>query len=341
MLITGVSGQDGAYLAGRLLEDGARVVGTLRPHADPASLWRLHELGIAQNPRLCLKTLDLADPGACAALMHEVQPHAVFHLAGQTRVGESFVDPISSARINAIGTLHLLEAFRQQASKAHFVFASSAELFGEPQSSPQNERTPFRPRSPYAISKQFAHASAVCYRTAYQLRASCAILFNHESPLRDPNFVTRKITLGVARIAVGRAQEIVLGNLDAKRDFGFAPEYLAAMIAMAEQPEADDYVLASGTVTSVREFVRLAFAAASIELDWRGHGLDEVGVEQGSERIRVRVDPAFFRPLDAHALIGDAAKARSKLGFAPSTDARALARLMVEADLARVRGGCA
>ncbi len=340
-LVTGISGQDGAYMAQALLQAGKCVVGTLRPTATKQTLWRLQNLGIEQHPKLRLEALDLEDAAACDAMVRQVQPATVFHLAGGTRVGESFLNPLASARLTGMGTWHLLEATRQYAPDAHFVFASTAELFGEPQCSPQNELTPFRPRSPYAVAKQFAHGATVCYRDGYNLRSSCAILFNHESPLRDPDFVTRKITLGVARIVLGQAQEITLGNLGAQRDFGFAPEYVAAMITMAEQSHGDDYVLASGVGTSVREFVRLAFSVAGIEIEWRGVGLDEIGVEVHSAKPRVRINPAFFRPLDAHTLVGDAAKARSKIAFSPNTDVKELARLMVTADIARVRAGCA
>lgn len=339
-LVTGINGQDGAYLTKNLLDRGFSVTGSVRSvgHVD---LWRFRELGILEHPNLMISPLQLEDAGQCMALIKEAEPCHIFHLAGHTKVAASFADPIGFARVNAMGTLHLLEAMRHHTPEARFVFASSAELFGDSDQYPQNEQTPFHPRNPYAITKQFAHAAAVCYRESYNLHTSCAILFNHESPLRGPEFVTRKISLGVAHIATGQEQEIHLGNLDVQRDFGFAPDYVDAMIKMALLPSGDDYVLASGTSTSVRDFVEFAFSAINIELDWHGEGLQQVGVERGSNTVRVRVDAKFFRPLDARVLVGDATKARTKLGFRPTADTRTIARNMVTADLARVRAACA
>jgi GDPmannose 4,6-dehydratase len=340
MLITGVTGQDGAYLAGQLLAAGSRVTGTLRPTASDAALWRLRELGIASHPQLRLLPLDIEDVEACRRVVSQAQPEQVFHLAGQTRVGDSFRDPAASARLNALGTLNLLDAVRGEAPRAHWVFASTAELFASGVG-PFNERSPFRPRSPYAIAKQFAHATTISYRESHGLRASCAILFNHESPLRDEVFVTRKITLGVARILGGKQQDMALGNLSAERDFGYAPEYVQALRTMAARADGDDFVLATGIATPIRDFVTQAFAAAQIDLEWRGSGVDEVGVERNSGIVRVRVDPQFFRPLDAASLVGDSAKARRVLGFEPSIGVAELARLMLETDIQRVRAQCA
>lgn len=333
-MITGISGQDGALLAAHLLAAGGDVVGTHRPGRTP-DLWRLAELGIGAHPRLRLIALDPTDAAACAKSVAQVQPDAVFHLAGQSRVADSFRDPQASIAANGLSTLNLLEAVRAYAPRAHFVLASSAEIFGVPQHAPQREDTPLAARSPYGLSKLIAHAAVASWRASYGLRASSAILFNHESELRDIAFVTRKLSLGVARIALGREQSIALGNLDARRDFGYAPDYVAAMVAMAARTCGNDYVLATGVAASIRDFATAAFTAAGIALDWSGAGVDEVAVERGIDRVRVRVDPAFFRPIDAPLLVGDATRARRELRFAPTLDLAALARRMVEADLVR------
>jgi len=335
-LVTGLSGQDGALLAARLLGAGVDVVGTHRPGSD-ARGWRLRELGIDGDARLRTVALDPRDGDACARLVADAQPDALFHCAGQSRVADSFRDPRASAEANGTSTLHLLEAVRMHAPTAHFVLAASAEIFGAPQAAPQDESTPLAARSPYGLSKLYAHAAVGAWRASYGLRASSAILFNHESELRDEAFVTRKLSRAVARIALGRERDVALGNLDARRDFGYAPDYVAAMAAMAARADGADFVLATGQAASIRDFAGAAFAAAGIALDWSGDGLDEVGVERGSGQVRVRVDAAFFRPVDAPLLVGDAAKARRELGFMPSVDLAGLARRMVEADLARER----
>jgi len=333
-LITGISGQDGAYLAAHLLERGDSVVGTRRPGVDDAAPWRLRELGIATHPRLRLIPLDLADPRACQALLATVQPAALFHLAAQSRVVESFRDPEATLQANGQATVNLLEAVRAASPQTHFVLASSAELFGNAPHSPQSERTPFAPRNPYAVAKHVAHAATQDYRVQHGLHASCAILFNHESPLRDADFVTRKIAAAAVRLARGGGAPLALGNLDAQRDFGFAPEYVSALIAMAEQPKADDYVLATGVATSIRRFAELTFAAAGIALAWRGAGVDEQACDaQG--RLMLVVDPALFRAIDAAVLVGDAGKARAALGFVPRTGVAELARLMAAAEQRR------
>lgn len=336
VLVTGLGGQDGALLAARLLREGVEVVGTHRPQREPER-WRLRELGIDAHPRLRLVALDPTDAAACAERVAAERPRAVFHLAGQSRVAESFRDPLGSLAANGLSTVNLLEALRAHAPDAHFVLAASAEIFGVPERAPQDESTPPAARSPYGLSKLLAHAAVGSWRASYGLRASSAILFNHESELRDPAFVTRKISLGAARITLGRAQCIELGNLDARRDFGYAPDHVAAMAAMAERETGGDYVLATGVAASVRDFAAATFAAAGMPLDWFGEGADEVGVEHGSDRVRVRVDASLFRPVDAPLLVGDASKARRELGFAPSLDLAALARRMFEADLARER----
>jgi GDPmannose 4,6-dehydratase len=336
MLITGISGQDGAYLAAMLLARGDGVVGTRRAGLGDESLWRLRELGIADHPRLQQVELDITDAGACRDLVAATRPFALFHLAGQSGVAESFRDPIAGAQSNAFGSLHLLEAIRNESPHTRFVLASTAELFGDAQAVPQNEATAFAPRNPYAVAKQFAHAMTQSYRASYGMHASCAILFNHESPLRAADFVTRKIAAAAARLARDGGEPLRLGNLQARRDFGYAPEYVAAMLAMAEQARPDDYVLATGVATSIREFADLAFAASGIALDWRGEGMNAHAVDRRNGKTLVAVHAEFFRPLDAAVLVGDAAKARGRFGFSPSCDVAALARLMVEAEQRRL-----
>ena len=334
-LITGVSGQDGAYLAAQLLAQGATVAGTRRPGARDESLWRLRELGIAAHPRLRLMTLDLEDAQSCRALLETLQPAAIFHLAAQSRVAESLRDPEASMRANGQGALNLLEAVRTAAPRARFVLASSAEIFGDAAHSPQTETTACAPLNPYAVAKHLAHAATQDYRARLGLHASCAILFNHESPLRDADFVSRKIAAGAVRLARDAAQApLALGNLSARRDFGYAPEYVSALAAMAAQAQPDDYVLATGIATSIREFAALAFAAAGIALTWSGDGIDEHALDARG-RAMVTVDAALFRALDSAQRVGDAAKARARLGFAPDTTVAQLARLMVAAEQRR------
>jgi GDPmannose 4,6-dehydratase len=335
-LVTGVTGQDGALLAAHLLGAGVAVVGTHRPGHVP-DRWRMRELGIDAHAALELVALDATDAAACAACVAASRPQALFHLAAQSRVAVAFADPQASLAANGLSAVNLLEALRAHAPDAHFVLACSAEIFGAPPQAPQNEATAPSPRTPYGVSKLVAHAAVGAWRASYGLRASSAILFNHESELRDPVFVTRKLSRAAARIALGLDETVELGNLDARRDFGYAPDHVAAMATMAAREQGDDYVLATGIAASVRDFAAAAFAAVGIDLDWSGEGADEIGVERGSGRVRVRVDAALFRPVDAPLQVGDAAKARRELGFAPTLDLAGLARRMVEADLARER----
>jgi GDPmannose 4,6-dehydratase len=336
-LITGISGQDGALLASQLLRAGIAVVGTHRP-TTRSDFWRLRELGIADHAALALRALDPLDGSACRAVVADAAPDAVFHFAGQSSVAASFADPVGSIEANGVGAVQMLEAVRAERPTAHFVLASSAEIFGAPADAPQNESTPLAAISPYGLSKLLAHEAVASWRASFGLRASCAILFNHESEWRDPSFVTRKLSIGAARIALGRLESITLGNLDARRDFGYAPDHVAAMAAMAARGEGRDFVLATGQASSIRDYACAAFLAAGITLDWFGEGFDEVGVERGSDAVRIRIDPDLFRPSDAPLLVGDASRARLELGFAPSLDTAGLARRMVDADLARERG---
>ena len=337
-LITGINGQDGAWLAAQLLAEGIEVIGTHRP-TSPAGNWRLQDLGFASHRNLHMRALDASRITECRELISEVAPQAIFHLAGQSRVADSFRDPLGSINANGISTIHLLEAMRRYAPDAHFVLASSAEIFGNPAHAPQDEDTLLRPASPYGLSKLLAHSAMGSWRASFGLAASSAILFNHESELRDHAFVTRKITQAVARISLGLEQEVALGNLDARRDFGYAPEYVAALSHMANRESGDDYVLATGHAASVREFASAAFAAVGIELDWQGHGADEVARDRTDGKLRVRVDSQLLRPVDAPLLVGNSAKAREHLGFTTQIELGELTRRMVEADLGRERGG--
>lgn len=335
VLITGLRGQDGAILAARLLAAGAQVHGTGRASGG-GSDWRLEELGIASHAQLRRHSIDMTDGPELEQLVRTLAPHMVFHLAGQSRVAESFRDPLGSMQANGLASMRVLEAVRDAAPQAHVVLAASAEIFDGAQPAPANEQSRWSPSSPYGLSKLMVHAAAQVWRASYDLHVSSAILFNHESPLRDPAFVTRKITQAAARIALGTEQAVALGNLDAQRDFGYAEEHVDAMLAMACQEHADDYVLATGRAASIRDFASSAFAAAGMELSWHGEGVDEVAVDAGGTE-RVRIDPRFFRPVDAAVLVGDAAKARNKLGFSPRLGLDGLTGLMVEADLARER----
>jgi GDPmannose 4,6-dehydratase len=334
-LITGVTGQDGAYLAQLLLDKGYTVYGAYR-RTSSVNFWRMQELGIVEHPGLHLVEYDLTDQGATIALVQKLQPDEIYNLAAQSFVGVSFEQPATTAHITGIGALHLLEAVRLINPKIRFYQASTSEMFGKVQAVPQSEETPFYPRSPYGVAKLYAHWMTVNYRESYGIFGASGILFNHESPLRGREFVTRKITDAVARIHLGQLDVLELGNLDAKRDWGYAQEYVEGMwrILQAEQP--DTFVLATGRTETVRDFVRMAFLAVGITLDFRGAGDAEVAVDSASGKTLVRVNPRFYRPAEVELLIGDPAKARAQLGWQATTSLEALCQMMVEADLRRV-----
>lgn len=336
-LITGITGQDGAYLAARLLELGHEVTGAYR-RSSSANFWRIEELGIASHPRLRLVEHDLTDLSSCIRLVRESKPTEVYNLAAQSFVGASFSQPVTTSEITGLGALSLLEAIRLTDSGARFYQASTSEMFGKVQAVPQRESTPFWPRSPYGVAKLFAHWMTINYREGYGLFACSGILFNHESPLRGAEFVTRKITLAASRIALGRQDCLELGNLEARRDWGFAGDYVEGMRLMLAAPAAEDFVLATGRTESVRHFTRLAFAAAGIELTFEGEGLAEVARDRAGV-VRVRVNPSFFRPAEVDLLVGDPSKARLQLGWSASLPLEQLAQDMVSADLRRARRG--
>jgi GDPmannose 4,6-dehydratase len=337
-IVTGVTGQDGAYLAEALLTRGYRVYGTYR-RTSSANFWRIEELGVDRHPELKLVEYDLLDLSASLRLIDKARPDEIYNLAAQSFVAVSFDQPLNTALVTGLGPLHLLEAIRIVDRKIRFYQASTSEMFGKAQATPQNETTPFYPRSPYGVAKLFAHWSTVNYRDAHGIFGASGILFNHESPLRGKEFVTRKITDGVARIRLGKLDVLELGNLDARRDWGYAAEYVEGMWRMLQAPQAGTYVLATGRTESVRHFVELAFRAAGIEVAWRGSGVDESGVDATTGRQLVRVNPAYYRPAEVDLLMGDAAQATRVLGWRPQTSLEDLCRMMVEADLRRVERG--
>ncbi|WP_199100150.1 GDP-mannose 4,6-dehydratase [Dyella sp. ASV21] len=337
-LITGITGQDGAYLAELLLQKGYKVYGTYR-RTSSVNFWRLEELGVESHPNLHLVEFDLTDLGSAIRLLQSTGVTEVYNLAAQSFVGVSFDQPGTTAQITGVGALHLLEAIRVVNPQIRFYQASTSEMFGKVQAVPQKEDTPFYPRSPYGVAKLYAHWITVNYRESYGIFGCSGILFNHESPLRGREFVTRKITDTVAKIKLGKAEVLELGNLDAKRDWGFAKEYVEGMWRMLQVDEPDTYVLATNRTVTVRDFVVLAFAAADIKIRWEGEGENEIGLCAASGKTLVRINPKFHRPAEVDLLIGDPAKATAKLGWKPETDLETLCRMMVEADIRRNERG--
>lgn len=337
-VITGITGQDGAYLAEFLLGKGYKVFGTFR-RTSSVNFWRIEELGIDGHANLELLEHDLTDLSSSIRLIEKSGAEEVYNLAAQSFVGVSFDQPITTAEITGVGALKLLEAARIVNPKLRFYQASTSEMFGKVQAIPQDENTPFWPRSPYGVAKLFAHWAVVNYRESFDIFASSGILFNHESPLRGREFVTRKITDTVAKIKIGKADCLALGNLDAKRDWGFAREYVEGMWAMLQADEPDTYVLATNRTQTVREFVRLAFQMADMPVKFVGSGEDEKAVEVATGRTVMRIDPAYYRPAEVDLLIGNPAKAKEKLGWEARTELADLCRVMVEADLRRNENG--
>ncbi|MBA1264976.1 GDP-mannose 4,6-dehydratase [Stutzerimonas stutzeri] len=337
-IVTGITGQDGAYLTELLLEKGYKVFGTYR-RTSSVNFWRLEEVGAIGHPDLELVEHDLTDLGASIRLMEKAQPDEVYNLAAQSFVGVSFDQPITTAEITGIGAVNLLEAIRIVNPKIRFYQASTSEMFGEVQQIPQTEATPFYPRSPYGAAKLYAHWMTVNYRESYGIFGTSGILFNHESPLRGKEFVTRKITDAAARISLGKQDSLALGNLAAKRDWGYAKEYVEGMWRMLQVDQPDTFVLATNRTETVRDFVSLAFKAVDIQLDWQGSEENERGIDSKTGKTLVQVNPRFYRPAEVDLLIGNPEKAKAVLGWAPSTTLEELCKLMVEADLARVESG--
>jgi len=332
-LITGIRGQDGAYLARLLLEKGYEVYGADRRSGD-SSFWRLKELGIEKDVKI--RYMDLLELTNIMREIERIKPDEVYNLAAQSFVHASFEQPLLTADIDAMGVLRILEVLRAIKPDTRFYQASTSEMFGKAQAIPQNEKTPFYPRSPYAVSKLFGHWICVNYRESYNMFNCSGILFNHESPLRGIEFITRKLSSGVAKIKYGLQDKIVLGNLDSRRDWGYAPEYVEAMWLMLQQPEPDDYVIATGETHSVREFIEFAFKYAGFDIIWKGKGIEEKGIDKKTGRTMVEVSSEFFRPAEVEVLLGDYSKAKEKLGWQPKMKFEELVRIMVEADLKRM-----
>jgi GDPmannose 4,6-dehydratase len=337
-VITGITGQDGAYLTQLLLEHGYEVYGTYR-RTSSVNFWRLEELGVSNHPKLHLIEHDLTDLSTCIRLLEKAKPREVYNLAAQSFVGVSFDQPITTAEITGVGALNLLEAIRILDRKIRFYQASTSEMFGKVQAIPQKEDTPFYPRSPYGVAKLYAHWITVNYRESYDMFGSSGILFNHESPLRGREFVTRKITDSVAKISLGKLDVLELGNMDAKRDWGFAKEYVEGMYRMLQVDQPDTFVLATNRTETVRDFVSMAFKAVNVNVEWRGNGEAEQGVDASNGKVLVRVNPKFHRPAEVDLLIGDATKAKAKLGWEPKTSLEDLCKMMVDADLRRNKVG--
>ncbi|MFY8014642.1 MAG: GDP-mannose 4,6-dehydratase [Limnohabitans sp.] len=333
-IVTGVTGQDGAYLTQLLLEKGYTVYGTYR-RTSSVNFWRMEDLGVQAHPQLHLVEHDLTDLGSSIALLQKASPDEIYNLAAQSFVGVSFDQPNTTAQITGVGALNLLEAIRLVNPKIRFYQASTSEMFGKVQAIPQIEDTPFYPRSPYGVAKLYAHWMTVIYRESYGIFGSSGILFNHESPLRGREFVTRKITDSVAKIKLGQLDCIELGNIDAKRDWGFAKEYVEGMWRMLQAAEPDTFVLATNRTETVRDFVSMAFKAIDVQLEFKGKAENETAVDVATGKTVMRVNPKFYRPAEVELLIGNPAKAKAILGWEPQTSLEQLCHMMVQADLKR------
>jgi GDPmannose 4,6-dehydratase len=337
-LITGITGQDAAYLAEFLLDKNYKVFGTYR-RTSSVNFWRIEELGIENHSNLHLVEYDLTDLGSSIRLMQECQPDEVYNLAAQSFVGVSFDQPITTAEITGLGAVNLLEAIRIVNPKIRFYQASTSEMFGEVQAVPQLETTPFYPRSPYGVAKLYAHWMTINYRESYGIFGCSGILFNHESPLRGKEFVTRKITDSIARIKLGLQEVLELGNMDAKRDWGFAKDYVEGMYLMMQAEKPDTFVLATNRTETVRDFVTMSCKAAGIDIEWKGTEENEVAIDKATGKQIVRVNPQFYRPAEVELLIGDPAKAQEVLGWQSTTTLEELCKMMVDADIRRNEKG--
>ncbi|MGB3750234.1 MAG: GDP-mannose 4,6-dehydratase [Arcobacteraceae bacterium] len=333
-IITGITGQDGAYLAQLLLEKGYEVYGTYR-RTSSVNFWRIEELEIQNHKNLQLVEYDLTDQANSIRMVAEIQPDEIYNLAAQSFVGVSFEQPLATAHITGLGCVHLLEAIRIINPKIKFYQASTSEMFGEVQEIPQQESTPFYPRSPYGVAKLYAHWMVINYRESYDMFACSGILFNHESPLRGREFVTRKITDSVAKIKLGKLEYVELGNMDAKRDWGYAKDYVEGMYLMLQTETPDTYVLATNRTETVRDFVTMAFKGAGIEVEFRGRDEDEIAVDKATGKTVVKVNPKFYRPAEVELLIGNPQKAKDELNWEPKCTLEELCAMMVQEDLKR------
>ena len=337
-LVTGATGQDGAYLSRYLVDLGYKVFGAYR-RAASTNLWRLGELKLLDEANFSLIELDITDPVSCINAIKVAKPSEIYNLAAQSFVGASFKEPLHTSYASGIAVLNLLEAIRLSDKSIKFYQAGTSEMFGKVQAIPQNESTPFYPRSPYGVAKLYGHFMSINYRESYDIFAACGILFNHESPLRGLEFLTRKITNSAAKIALGKLDCLELGNLEAKRDWGFAKDYVEGMHAMLQAPKADTFVLASGITTTVRDFVKMSFEALDIALVFEGEGINEVARDKKTGKVVVKVNPEFFRPAEVDLLIGDASKAKEQLNWSAKTNLNELCAMMVKADLERAKNG--
>jgi len=337
-LVTGITGQDGAYLAKFLLDKGYRVYGTFR-RTSSVNFWRIEELGIENHPELHLVEYDLTDLSSSIRLLETSGATELYNLAAQSFVGVSFEQPITTAEITGVGPVNLLEAIRIVNPEIRFYQASTSEMFGKVQAIPQIESTPFYPRSPYGVAKLYAHWMTVNYRESYNIFGASGILFNHESPLRGREFLTRKVSDSIAKIKLDKLDVLELGNLDAKRDWGFAKEYVEGMWRMLQVDKPDTYVLATNRTETVRDFVSMAGKAVGFDLEWQGEAENEVGIDRASGRTLVRVNPKFYRPAEVDILIGNPEKAKKELGWEPKTTLEELCQMMVEADIRRNERG--
>ncbi|MCK5871253.1 MAG: GDP-mannose 4,6-dehydratase [Methylococcales bacterium] len=338
IIVTGITGQDGAYLAELLLNKGHTVYGTYR-RTSSVNFWRIEELGIKNHPNLQLVEYDLTDMTASIRLLENTEANEIYNLAAQSFVGVSFDQPLATAAITGLGPVHLLEAVRIVNPQCRFYQASTSEMFGEVQEIPQKESTPFYPRSPYGIAKLYAHWMTINYRESYDLFATSGILFNHESPLRGKEFVTRKITDSIAKIKLGQQAVLELGNMNAKRDWGYAKDYVEGMYLMLQAEHPDTYVLATNRTETVRDFVTMSCQAVDITIEWQGKDEQEIGVDTATGKTIVQVNPQFYRPAEVELLIGDPSKAKQKLGWEATTTLEELCKMMVEADLRRNKAG--
>lgn len=332
-LITGITGQDGSYLTELLLNKGYEVHGIVRR----TSLFNRDRIEhLHSNPNLILHYGDMTDSSNLNRILEKINPTEIYNLAAQSHVQVSFEVPEYTAEVDAVGTLRILDAIKQTGVNSRFYQASTSELYGLVQEVPQTEKTPFYPRSPYAVAKLYAYWAVVNYREAFGLHASNGILFNHESPRRGEAFVTRKITLGVAGILSGKMDKLVMGNLDAKRDWGYAPDYVEMMWMMLQKDEPDDYVVATNETHTVKEFIEESFKIAGKTVEWKGTGVDEKGYDTSNGKVLVEINPKYFRPTEVELLIGNPAKAKEKLNWEPKVKFKELVKIMTEADLKAV-----
>lgn len=331
-IITGITGQDGAYLAQLLLEKGYKVFGAYR-RTSSQNFWRIDYLGIRNHPNLMLVEHDLIDAASTIRIVSEIKPDEIYNLAAQSFVHVSFDQPLATSMITGIGVTHMLEAIRIVNKNIKFYQASTSELYGKVQEVPQKETTPFYPRSPYGISKLYAHWMVTNYRESYDMFACSGILFNHESPLRGIEFVTRKVSDAVARISEGVQDFIELGNLDASRDWGFAPEFVQGMYKMLQHNNPDTFVLATNKAYTVRQFVQYAFNVVGIDVKWEGSGVSEIGINKKTGKKIVKINKDFFRLSEVDALIGDYSKAEKELAWVPKVELKKICQIMVESDL--------